>query len=160
MATKLHPILAARKRCRNAAGLVRPSAIRKLAQEIAEKFQPNKIMLFGSYAYGEPDEGSDVDIFVVMPAKNERTQRTRIRNAVDYHFPLDLIVRTPETLQWRLEEGDWFFMEIMERGKVLYEKNDRRVGTKGRTRSPRRRPISRRASTAPRSGMLPLPADG
>jgi predicted nucleotidyltransferase len=122
MPAKLHPILAARKKCRNAVGLVRPSTIHKLAQEITEKFRPEKIILFGSYAYGEPDEGSDVDLLVVMPAKNESSQTSRIRNAIEYYFPLDLIVRTPETLRWRLEEGDWFLQEIMERGKVLYEK--------------------------------------
>jgi predicted nucleotidyltransferase len=138
MAAKLHPLIAAMRKCRNAAGLVRPSAIRRLAQQIAEKFQPEKIILFGSYAYGTPDEGSDVDILVVMPAKNESSQRGRIRKVLDCYFPLDLIVRTPENLRWRLEEGDWFLLEIMERGKVLYEKTNRRVGAKSRKRLPRR----------------------
>src|SRR5438128_11714064 len=122
MPAKLHPILAARKKCRNNAGLVRPSAIRQLAQQISERFQPDRIILFGSYAYGEPEEDSDVDMLVIMPAKNESSQRRRIRSAIEYHFPLDLIVRTPETLRWRLEEGDWFLQEIVERGKVLYER--------------------------------------
>lgn len=122
MPAKLHPIIAARKKCRNASGLVRPFVIRRLAWEIAEKFQPEKIILFGSYAYGKPDEDRDVDILVVMPAKNESTQTSRIRNAMEYYFPLDLIVRTPETLRWRLEEGDWFLRDIMETGKVLYDK--------------------------------------
>src|SRR5258708_2824606 len=83
------------------------SAIRKLAREIAERFQPEKIILFGSYAYGRPHADSDVALLVVMPAWNEISKAGRIACAVDPPFPLDLIVRTPENLRWRLEEGDW-----------------------------------------------------
>ncbi len=105
--------------------------IRRYARAVAKRFDPDKIILFGSYAYGTPHEGSDVDLLVVMPAKNERTQATRIRLAVERCFPMDLIVRTPENLRWRLEEGDWFLREIVSKGKVLHEKDDRPVGAEG-----------------------------
>src|SRR2546426_2036798 len=111
------------------------AAIRKLARQIAQRFQPDKIILFGSYAYGKPHPDSDVDLLVVMPAKNMINQAVRILKALDYDFPLDLIVRTPEFLRWRLKEGDWFLREIMEKGKVLYEKTDssgRRIRCKPR----------------------------
>ncbi len=92
-------------------------------------------MLFGSFAYGEPNENSDVDILVVMAARNEIDQSIRIWQAIDAPFPLDLIVRTPRNLQWRLKEGDWFLKEVIGKGKVLYEKVDRPVGTQSRSRS-------------------------
>src|SRR5271168_2419705 len=74
------------------------AVIRQFARAVAERFQPEKIILFGSYAYGQPHADSDVDILVVMPARNELDQGVRIRLAVDYNFPLDLIVRTPKNL--------------------------------------------------------------
>jgi predicted nucleotidyltransferase len=109
-------------------------AIRHFARAVATRFDPDRIILFGSYAYGTPDENSDVDLLVVMPAKNELTQATRIRLAVKRCFPMDLIVRTPENLRRRLEEGDWFLREIVAKGKVLYEKTHQGMGAKSRGR--------------------------
>ena len=103
--------------------------IRRFAREVAQRFHPDKIILFGSYAYGTPRTPySDVDILVVMPARNQIDQACRIDNAIDPPFPLDLIVRTPKNLAWRLAEGDSFLSEVMAKGKVLYEKADGRVG--------------------------------
>src|SRR5713226_3635322 len=96
--------------------------IRRFARQVAERFQPDKIILFGSYAYGTPHDDSDVDILVVMPARNDNNQAIKIRLAIEAPFPMDLIVRTPKELHWRLEEGDWFLREIVSSGKVLYEK--------------------------------------
>ena len=76
--------------------------ISRFASEVAEQFHPEKIILFGSYAYGKPHADSDVDILVVMPAKNELDQAVKICLTVPYQFPLDLLVRTPENLAWRL----------------------------------------------------------
>ena len=98
------------------------AVIRRYARAVAERFQPEKIILFGSYAYGEPHADSDVDILVVMPARNQIDKAIRIDREIDPPFPLDLIVRTPRTLAWRLKEGDSFLREIVARGKVLYEK--------------------------------------
>ncbi len=53
------------------------SAIRRFARQVAKRYQPDKIMLFGSFAYGEPNENSDVDILVVMAARNEIDQSIR-----------------------------------------------------------------------------------
>jgi predicted nucleotidyltransferase len=112
--------------------------IRRFARVVAERFQPEKIILFGSYAYGQPHADSDVDILIVMPTRNELDQAVKICLAVDYHFPLDLVVRTPKNLAWRLAEGDSFLQEVMDRGKVLYEKTNGRLGSEGRGRLPRR----------------------
>jgi predicted nucleotidyltransferase len=112
--------------------------IRQFARQVAERFHPEKIILFGSYAYGTAHEDSDVDILVVMPARNQIDQAVRIDRVIDPPFPVDLIVRTPKNMEWRLREGDWFLREIVAKGKVLYEKNDCRVGSKGRKRLPAR----------------------
>src|SRR5262245_52775164 len=102
--------------------------IRDFARRVAERFEPDKIILFGSYAYGTPHVDSDVDILVVMPCRNQIDQAVRINVACEPRFPLDIIVRKPETMRWRLEEGDSFLREITSRGKVLYEKADEGVG--------------------------------
>jgi predicted nucleotidyltransferase len=119
--------------------LIPRAVIRDFARQIAERFQPDKIILFGSYAYGTPHKDSDVDILVVMPAYDETNQAIRIRRKTDHPFPLDLIVRTPDDLRWRLDEGDWFMREIVSKGEVLYEKTHGAVDSKGRKRFPGRR---------------------
>ena len=113
--------------------------IRDYARRVAERFDPDRIILFGSHAYGTPNADSDVDILVVMPAYNKHSMAVRIRREVAAPFPMDLLVRTPQEMKWRLEEGDIFHTEIVSRGKVLYEKGDSRVGAQGRGRLPRRK---------------------
>jgi predicted nucleotidyltransferase len=113
--------------------------IRDFARRVAERFCPDKITLFGSYAYGTPHADSDMDILVVMSARNQLDQAVRINLACEPCFPLDIIVRAPENMRWRLEEGDSFLREITSRGKVLYEKPDEGVGAKSGRRPPRRR---------------------
>ena len=120
--------------------------IRRFAHQVAERFHPDKIILFGSYAYGTPQADSDVDILVIMPARNQIDQAVRIDRVVDPPFPLDLIVRTPKNMKWRLEEGDTFLREITSKGKVLYEKTDGGVGEEGRDGLQSRRPVHKNAS--------------
>jgi predicted nucleotidyltransferase len=112
------------------------SAIKRFARQIAEKFRPEKIILFGSYAYGTPHEESDVDLMVVMPTRDARDQALRIDLAFDPPFSLDLHVRTPKQIARGLREDDcdWFLREVMEKGKVLYEAPYRSVGPQGRRR--------------------------
>jgi predicted nucleotidyltransferase len=114
------------------------TAIRRFARRIAERFDPEKIILFGSFAYGTPHEWSDVDLLVVMPAYNEINQSIRITLAFDREFPLDLIVRTPQRLRRRLAEGDSFLSEVMAKGIVIYEKRNPVVAEKSRRRLPSR----------------------
>lgn len=108
--------------------------IRRFARQIAERFQPDKIILFGSYAYGTPHADSDVDILVIMPARNQLDQAVKIELACDPPFPVDLVVRTPHNLSWRLAEGESFLCEITAKGKVLYEKHHARVAAESRKR--------------------------
>jgi predicted nucleotidyltransferase len=99
--------------------------IRRFARQVAERFGPERIILFGSYAYGTPHADSDVDILVVMPAHNELDMAFKIHWALQPPFPLDIIVRTPHNMKWRLEEGELFLTKVVSKGKVLYEKDDR-----------------------------------
>ena len=125
------------------------SAIGRMVAQIVDLFQPDKIVLFGSYAYGQPTADSDVDLLVVMPTKNPVAQACRIRLAVDHPFPLDLLVRTPEYLAARLDAGDCFLQDVLSKGKVLYEKANDRVGTEGRGGLRGRRAVGRRKTTRP-----------
>ena len=102
--------------------MVSRTAIQALADEIARDFQPERIILFGSHAYGTPSEDSDVDLLVVTdcPAKPWKLA-TQIRRRVRPQFPLDLLVRSPEELRRRIAQCDPFFSEVEEQGTVLYE---------------------------------------
>jgi predicted nucleotidyltransferase len=126
------------------------AAIAKLARQNAERFHPDKIILFGSYAYGKPRADSDVDLLVIMPAKNMVNEGVKIRLALDYDFRLDLMVRTPGYLQERLQMDDWFVRDILSRGKVLYEKGRAGMDAKGRIRLSRRQKDHRHEAVAHR----------
>jgi len=77
-------------------------------------------------------EDSDVDLLVVLPHEGGSLDAAlQIRNQVDAPFPLDLIVRSPAALRARLRLRDYFIREIVNRGKVLYETRNTRVGRKG-----------------------------
>jgi predicted nucleotidyltransferase len=121
--------------------------IRRFARQVAERFHPDKIILFGSYAYGTPHADSDVDILVVMPCRNQLDQAFKIHSTLLPPFPLDIIVRTPHSTKWRLAEGESFLTEVMTRGKVLYEKEHGGVGAQGRGRLSARRANRPRSST-------------
>lgn len=96
--------------------------IQTVARQIAERFHPQKIVLFGSYAYGTPTEDSDVDLLVILPFEGKGAHKSvEIIRSLDPLIQLDLIVRTKEQLAERLQMNDFFLREIMEKGKVLYE---------------------------------------
>ena len=100
-------------------------AIRAVVDQIVTKFQPEKIILFGSHAYGQPRPESDVDLLVVMDTPlRSRQQRLEISRALSPRpFPLDVIIRTPRQLEERIAMGDLFLFEITTQGKVLYEQH-------------------------------------
>ena len=105
-------------------------AIRKFVRKVAKRFKPDKIILFGSYAYGTPNEDSDVDILVVMPCRSRIHQAVDIRWNLPVPFSMDLIVRTPRQVATHLKDGDSFMTEVVSRGKVLYEASHRSMGAK------------------------------
>jgi predicted nucleotidyltransferase len=99
--------------------------IKLLCSEIAREFHPDKIVLFGSHAYGKPRLGSDVDLLVVMPFDGSPFRQAAV---ILGHVvrtvgvvPMDLLVRTTEQVNQRIQMGDTFMREIIERGRVMYE---------------------------------------
>lgn len=104
--------------------MVTRRVIQRVVDQIAEKFDPDKVILFGSYAYGRPTDDSDVDLLVVMPHRGRSLrQAIRIRRALDFHFPMDLIVRRQEDIDRRIPLGDFFLEQITREGHVMYERS-------------------------------------
>ena len=97
--------------------------IQATCDDIVREFKPLQVILYGSYAYGTPKEYSDVDLLVVMPVANSeaRAQAAEIRKRIPHRFSMDLIVRSPEDIAYRISHNDWFLREVTEKGKVLYE---------------------------------------
>jgi uncharacterized protein len=103
--------------------------IQTFSQKIVDQFNPDRIILFGSYAYGQPNEDSDVDLLVILPFEDLPVYKAiEIRRQIKPTFPLDLLARTAEQIQQRLEMGDFFIQDIIQKGQVLYETNHTRVG--------------------------------
>ena len=101
----------------------RIKSIRKLAQRIAEKFDVERIILFGSYAYGKPKRYSDVDLLVVLNEKRRNWKITwNIYRAISpLPFSIDVVVRTKKELQERIPLRDWFLKDVTEQGIAVYE---------------------------------------
>lgn len=101
----------------------RKQLIKKVVNQIAEACHPQKIILFGSYAYGKPNEDSDVDFLVIQNSKKRPADRAIavFKSIHFYPFPMDIIVRTPKEIRHRLQMGDSFYQEIMTKGLTLYE---------------------------------------
>ncbi len=98
--------------------------ISKIVAKIKEAYSPEKIILFGSYAYGNPTRGSDIDLLIVKNTKDRVIDRmVQIYKMIDIRkIDLSPFVVTPEELKQRLEIGDHFFKEILSKGVVLYER--------------------------------------
>lgn len=93
---------------------------------IIKKFDPEKIILFGSYAHGSPTHESDVDLLVIVKTNKSTLQlSSEIALSLDHSFPLDIIVKTPKQIEKRLQNGDFFLQDIINNGKVLYERTDK-----------------------------------
>ena len=109
--------------------MITPSQIHQVSNEIARRFQPERIILFGSYAYGTPTEDSDVDLLVIMPYQGRPIAKAiEVRQAVRAGFPMDLLVYTPEYIQKRIAMEDFFIIEITQKGEVLYAADYAGVG--------------------------------
>lgn len=102
--------------------MVDMDSIHTLVERIVQAYHPERVVLFGSYAYGMPTLDSDVDLLVVLPFEGKGARKAvEILNMVHPEFPVDLLVRTPEQLRQRLAWHDFFLREVLEKGKTLYE---------------------------------------
>jgi len=98
--------------------------IEAVIERIAENFKPQKIILFGSYAYGTPRPESDVDLLIVMKTGEKERKSLEIRQALNVNFGLDLVVYSSERLNQRIKMGDSFLREVVQQGKVVYESSN------------------------------------
>jgi len=99
-------------------------------REVVEKLHPSLIVLFGSFASGEINEGSDVDILVVADFKEGFLDR--IRTLMDlnrFRIPIEPVGYTPEEFEDMKRKGNLFVTEVLEKGKVLYESQPTRRAT-------------------------------
>jgi predicted nucleotidyltransferase len=109
--------------------MVDRTTITELCQAIARMVRPERIILFGSYAYGRPSAGSDVDLLVVLRFRGNPVRKAaEILEKVNPRIGVDLLVRTPAQVRQRLAWNDFFMREIVEKGKVLHDTHRARVG--------------------------------
>ena len=106
--------------------------IKQILSEIVEKlksdYKPIKIILFGSYAYGNPSENSDIDLLILKDTDKRRVDRfvgvKRIIYNPDLEISVSPLVYTPDELKERLRIEDDFVKEIIQNGVVLYERQN------------------------------------
>jgi predicted nucleotidyltransferase len=103
--------------------------IRSVAQQIVRQFHPQKVILFGSYAYGQATEDSDVDLLVVMDTEEPPLHAAaKIAATIEHPFPLDIVVRTPAEFTAAIQRRGVFATEVATKGVTLYEAGDTGVG--------------------------------
>ncbi len=98
--------------------------ILKIVEKIKKEYQPDSIILFGSYAYGKPDRDSDIDLLIIKDTHDRPIDRrvavSRIVSDPKRLIPFEPIVLTPKEVKERIEIGDQFLKEILQKGEVLY----------------------------------------
>ncbi len=109
--------------------MVQMKEIRAVARRIGRGFRPHKVILFGSYARGTPTPDSDVDLLVVLPFRGTSFRKSlEILNRLDIRFPVDLLARTPADVRTRYKELDPLIRDALDEGKILYDRNRKRMG--------------------------------
>jgi uncharacterized protein len=104
------------------------TGIRNVTRQIVQQFHPQKVILFGSYAYGQPTEDSDVDLLIVMDTDESPLYvAAKIAAAIEHPFPLDIVVRTPVEFASAIYRKGVFATEVATKGITLYEAGDARV---------------------------------
>ena len=103
--------------------MIHQSTILNISEQIAKKFNPEKIILFGSYVWGKPDENSDVDLFIVKHTDDTKETAREIDSSLwPRNVPLDIVVYSPERIEQSIKKGNFFIKNIIARGKILYAK--------------------------------------
>ncbi len=97
--------------------------ILEIKEKIVKEFNPEKIILFGSYAWGNPTDDSDIDFFIIKKSELPRVERQMElrRKLWGSGIPMDLLVYTPEEVKKRLDIEDPFTEYVLKHGKVLYQ---------------------------------------
>jgi predicted nucleotidyltransferase len=99
-------------------------AIEAIVVRLVAHYAPQKIILFGSYAHGQPDEDSDIDLLIIKETSERFLDRLltvrRLTRGTRRGIPFEPLVFTPQEIEERLRKQDQFIQEIIERGQVLY----------------------------------------
>ena len=99
----------------------RKRKIKEGVDTIVTNYKPEKVYLFGSFAWGEPTEDSDVDILIIKRTEKDRIKRQlEVRRLIKGKLPVDILVYTPKEVEERLEMRDFFIEDIVSKGKLLY----------------------------------------
>ena len=104
---------------------ITPELINYVVEKIVKEIQPEKIILFGSYARGDFRQGSDLDLFIIKDGKeSSRMMRRKVDDLLwGRRFSVDLILRKSEEVKWNFRAKNPFYLyHIFKEGKVLYEK--------------------------------------
>lgn len=100
--------------------------IQKIVNQIVKNYKPEKIILFGSFAYGIPKENSDVDLVVIKKTKKRFGSRLfEVVKFIKSKMGTDILVYTPEEWEKGLKKNHYFLKEIEQEGKLVYEKSNR-----------------------------------
>ena len=98
--------------------------IEKILEKIVTEYVPQRVILFGSHAYGQPDEESDIDLLIIKETDKHPMERwielKRILRDRSRMFSVSPLVYTPQEMEERLALKDYFIQEILEKGQVLY----------------------------------------
>ena len=95
----------------------------RIVTQISHNYSPEKIILFGSLASDRAADAHDIDLLVIKKTDKNPWQRTReVSGLFEHTAPVDLLVYTPEEIIARIEMNDFFILDIMEHGKVVYER--------------------------------------
>jgi predicted nucleotidyltransferase len=109
--------------------------IEAVVDQIVREFSPERVILFGSYAYGTPTGNSDVDLMVIRRYRGSHIGAgERIEESIDSPHRIQVLVRSPTEIRRRVAWGDMFIVGILRRGIVLHDTIDRGVGEQGRRR--------------------------
>ena len=115
--------------------MIKARDIEAVVDQIVREFHPERVILFGSYAYGMPNEESDVDLLVIRRHRGSNFDASRrIEDAIETPFRIQVLVRSPAELRRRIAWGDMFIVGIVKEGIVLHDASDRGMGDQGRRR--------------------------
>ena len=102
--------------------MIKETEIHNVAQKVIQNYKPERIYLFGSFAWGKPTADSDVDLFIVKETQERKFDRQlKVRRIINGSLPVDILVYNNKELQERLALGDFFVKTILEKGKLLYD---------------------------------------
>jgi len=100
------------------------TVIQRMLQKLVAEYAPQKVVLFGSYAYGTPGPDSDIDLLIIKETPERFLDRwvtvQRILTGTHRTFPVETLVLTPQEIERRLAIGDQFIAEALKKGEVLY----------------------------------------